>query len=241
MNEHLDFAAFQEILIVLGAVSIVIPVFHRFNASPVLGFLLIGMVLGPTGVGALIRSAPGLEWVVITDRERIGVVAEFGIVFLMFMIGLELSFERLKLMRRLVFGLGPLQVIACAAAIAGFAMLLGQTALDAIVIGLALAMSSTAVIVQVLSDEKRMNTSVGRTSFSILLFQDIAVVPVLFAVGVIAAASGSNSEPGLLSFTLALGQAAIAVVLVIAAGRLMLRPLFRSVARSGSPELFLAA
>src|SRR5688572_24651427 len=113
MNEHLNFAAFQEVLIVLGAVSIVIPVFHRFNASPVLGFLLIGMVLGPTGVGALIRSTPGLEWVVITDRERIGVVAEFGIVFLMFMIGLELSFERLNLMRRLVFGLGPLQLIAC--------------------------------------------------------------------------------------------------------------------------------
>jgi CPA2 family monovalent cation:H+ antiporter-2 len=241
MNEHLDFAAFQEILIVLGAVSIVIPVFHRFNASPVLGFLLIGMVLGPTGLGGLIRSVPGFEWVVITDRERIGAVAESGIVFLMFMIGLELSFERFKLMRRLVFGLGPLQLILCAGAIAGCALLLGQTPLDAIVIGLALAMSSTAVIVQVLSDEKRMNTSVGRTSFAMLLFQDIAVVPVLFAIGVIAGASRSNTEPGLLGFALALAQAAVAVILVIAAGRLLLRPLFRSVARSGSPELFLAA
>jgi monovalent cation:H+ antiporter-2, CPA2 family len=241
MNEHLDFATFQEILIVLGAVSIVIPVFHRFKASPILGFLLIGMVLGPTGLGGLIRSVPGLEWVVITDRERIGAVAEFGIIFLMFMIGLELSFERLALMRRLVFGLGPLQLVLCAAAIAGCALLLGQTPLDAIVIGLALALSSTAVIIQVLSDEKRMNTSVGRASFAILLFQDIAVVPILFAVGVIAAARGASAETGLFGFALALGQAAIAVALVIAAGRLMLRPLFRSVARSGSPELFLAA
>ena len=241
MPEHIDLAAFQEILIVLGAVSIVIPVFHRIKASPVLGFLLIGMVLGPTGLGALIRSVPGLDWVVITDRERIGVVAEFGIVFLMFMIGLELSFERLSLMRRLVFGLGPLQLLLCAGAIAGVAVLLGQTPLDALVIGLALAMSSTAVIIQVLSEQKRMNSSVGRTSFAILLFQDMAVVPVLFAVGVLAGASGPNAEQGLAGFALALGQAAVAVVIVIAAGRLLLRPLFRPVARSGSPELFLAA
>ncbi|MET0547503.1 MAG: cation:proton antiporter [Caulobacterales bacterium] len=241
MAEHIDLAAFQEILIILGAVSIVIPIFHRIRVSPVLGFLLIGMVLGPTGLGALIRSVPGLDWVVITDRERIGVVAEFGIVFLMFMIGLELSFERLRLMRRLVFGLGPLQLAACAGAIAIVVMFLGQTPLDAIVIGLALAMSSTAVIVQVLSEEKRMNSAVGRTSFAVLLFQDIAVVPVLFAVGVLAGAKGPDTGQGIAGFALALGQAAVAIVIVIAAGRLLLRPLFRPVARAGSPELFLAA
>lgn len=241
MPEHIDLAAFQEILIVLGAVSIVIPIFHRIKISPVLGFLLIGMVLGPTGIGAFIRAVPGLDWIVISDRERIGVVAEFGIVFLMFMIGLELSFERLRMMRRLVFGLGPLQLALCSGAIAGLVALLGETPLDAMVIGLALAMSSTAVIIQVLSEEKRMNSSVGRTSFAILLFQDIAVVPVLFAVGVLAGASGPNVEQGLGGFAVALGQAAVAVVIVIAAGRLLLRPLFRPVARSGSPELFLAA
>ncbi|MGE0185907.1 MAG: cation:proton antiporter [Hyphomonadaceae bacterium] len=241
MPEHIDFAAFQEILIILGAVSIVIPVFHRIKVSPVLGFLLIGMMLGPAGLGALIRSVPGLEWIVITDRERVGVVAEFGIVLLMFMIGLELSLERLRIMRRLVFGLGPLQLVLCAGVIAGVSVALGQTPLDAIVIGLALAMSSTAVIIQVLSEEKRMSSSVGRTSFAVLLFQDIAVVPVLFAVGVLAGSSGPSAEQGLGGFALALGQAAIAVVAVIAAGRLLLRPLFRSVARSGSPELFLAA
>lgn len=241
MVEHIDFNVFQEILIVLGAVSIVIPIFHRLKVSPVLGFLLIGMVLGPTGLGALVRSIPGLDWLVITDRESIGTVAEFGIVFLMFMIGLELSFERLSMMRRLVFGLGPLQLLLCAAGIAAVAAWLGQGRVDSVVIGLALAMSSTAVIIQVLSEEKRMNTTVGRTSFAILLFQDIAVVPVLFAVGVLAGALGPGVDQGLRGFVVAMGQAAIAVAVVIAAGRLLLRPLFRPVARTNSPELFMAA
>ncbi|MBI1188387.1 MAG: potassium transporter TrkA [Alphaproteobacteria bacterium] len=242
MNAHpVDFGFVQEILIVLGAVSIVIPIFHRLKLSPVLGFLLIGMILGPTLLGALIRTIPGLDWVVITDRERIGVVAEFGVIFLMFMIGLELSFERLSTMRRLVFGLGPLQMLLCAAAIAAAAGFLGQPRLDAIVIGLALAMSSTAVILQVLADERRMNSSVGRTSFSILLFQDIAVVPVLFAVSVMVSAEAGEASPSLLGFVFSLGQATIAVGLVIIIGRIALRPLFRSVARTNSQELIMAA
>lgn len=242
MSPHpIDFGFVQEILIVLGAVTIVIPLFHRLRLSPVLGFLLIGMVLGPTLLGALLRAIPGLDWIVIADRERIGVVAEFGVIFLMFMIGLELSFERLSTMRRLVFGLGPLQLLLCAAAIAAAAGFLGQPRLDAIVIGLALAMSSTAVILQVLSDEKRMNSSVGRTSFSILLFQDIAVVPVLFAVSVMARAEAGQATPSLASFALSLAQATIAVGLVIVVGRIALRPLFRSVARTNSQELIMAA
>ncbi|MEJ0061398.1 MAG: cation:proton antiporter [Terricaulis sp.] len=238
MGEHLNLIVFQEILIVLGAVSIVIPLFHRLKVSPVLGFLLIGMVLGPTAIGAVIREIPGLDWVVLSDAERIGTIAEFGVVFLMFMIGLELSFERLMLMRRLVFGLAPLQTILCAIAIAGVALLLNQSIDDAIVIGLALALSSTAVIIQVLSEENRLTTTVGRTSFAILLFQDIAVVPILFAVAIM---GGANEGEGLGAFALALGQAALAVIVIIAAGRLLLRPLFRSVARTNSPELFMAA
>lgn len=239
-EHHLDFSLFQEILIVLAAVSIVIPLFHRMKASPVLGFLLIGMVLGPNAIGALIRSIPGLEWIVLSDREQLGTLAEFGVIFLMFMIGLELSFERLLLMRRLVFGLGPMQVLACAAAVAGVTMLLGVERNAAIAIGLALALSSTAVVIQVLSDERRINTTTGRTAFAVLLFQDIAVVPILFAVTILGgAAAGGGGALG--SFGVALGQAALAVAAVIAAGRLLLRPLFRSVARTGSPEVFMAA
>ncbi|MBL8548746.1 MAG: cation:proton antiporter [Hyphomonadaceae bacterium] len=237
MPHPIDSAALQEILIVLGAVVIVIPLFHRLKFSPVLGFLLIGMVLGPTGLGALIRMIPGLDWVVITDRERIGIVAEFGVILLLFMIGLELSFERLMTMRKLVFGLGPLQVVLSAAAIATAAILLGESNTAAIVIGLALALSSTAVIVQVLSEENRLMSTTGRTTFAVLIFQDIAVVPILFGVAMLA----GQAAGGLGGFALALGQAAIAVGLVIAAGRLVLRPLFRTVARSRSPELFMAA
>ena len=98
------------------------------------------------------------------------------------MIGLELSFERLWVMRRLVFGLGCLQVVLCAAVLAGAAVAARAGPISAVVIGLALAMSSTAVVIQVLSEEKRLNTATGRTSFAILLFQDLAVVPVLFVL-----------------------------------------------------------
>ena len=156
----------------------------------------------------------------------------------MFMIGLELSFERLWLMRRLVFGLGTLQVALCAAAIAGIAMLSGQPPTTAAVIGLALAMSSTAVVIQVLSEEKRLNTAIGRTSFAILLFQDLAVVPVLFALGALAPDAQTASVTG---FGLALGHAVLAVAIIVVVGRLVLRPLFRSVARTRSSELFVAA
>src|SRR5262245_31832675 len=126
MAENVDLALFLEILIVLAAVSVVIPIFHKVRASPVLGFLLIGMALGPSGLGGLLSEAIRVEWLTLEDREGISAVAQFGIVLVFFMIGLEMSFERLNLLRRLVFGLGPLQVVLSAAAIAGAAMLMGQ-------------------------------------------------------------------------------------------------------------------
>jgi CPA2 family monovalent cation:H+ antiporter-2 len=110
-------------------------------------------------------------------------IARLGVVLLLFMIGLELSFERLVVMRRLVFGLGSLQMFFCGGGVAVATMLLGYSWASAAVVGLALAMSSTTVVIQVLSEQKRLNTTTGRTSFAILLFQDLAVVPVLFALG----------------------------------------------------------
>jgi len=240
MAGHVDFVVLQQVLIVLGAVSLVIPVFHRLRLSPVFGFILIGMILGPSAAGALVGQIPGLDWIALSDRTRIATVAEFGVVFVMFMIGLELSFERLLLMRRLVFGLGPLQVVLAAAAIAFTAMLLGQARDAAVVIGLALALSSTAICVQILSEEKRLTTHTGRSSFAILLFQDIAVIPILFAVSIMGSATGVGGHT-MLAFAMSLGQAALAVVAIIAVGRVLLRPLFRSVARTKSPELFMAA
>lgn len=238
MGQHVDLLLFKEILIVLGAVSVVIPLFHRLRISPVLGFMLIGILLGPGVVGAWLREVPGMQWASLSDSARIETIAEFGVVFLMFMIGLELSFERLLLVRRLVFGLGPLQTLGCGALIALATLVLGQSTNDAIVIGLAFALSSTAIIIQVLADEKRLSTNMGRTSFAILLFQDIAVVPILFAVAMM---GNAGDQANLQTFIIALGQAALAVAVLIGMGRLLLRPLFRSVVRTQSPEVFMAA
>jgi CPA2 family monovalent cation:H+ antiporter-2 len=242
MEAPLDFASYKAALIVLAAAGVVIPLFHRLKVSPVLGFMLVGIVVGPFGLGTLAMSYPWLgPWlgiVTIGDPGEIHEIANLGVVLLMFMIGLELSVERLWLMRRLVFGLGALQTAACAAALTGVAMLLGAPPIRATVIGLALAMSSTAIVLQVLAEEKRLGTPAGRASFAILLFQDLAVVPVLFVLAALDPESGAGSLAG---FGYAIAQALVAVAGIVALGRLVLRPLFRSVARTKSEELFVAA
>ena len=139
----LDLSLYKAALIVLGAAAVVIPLFHRLRVSSVLGFTLVGIVVGPFGLASLIPSLPWLSAVNISDRETIEPIAHLGVVLLLFMIGLELSFERLVLMRRLVFGLGALQVLFCAGGLAGAAMLLDYNWTSATVIGLTLAMSST--------------------------------------------------------------------------------------------------
>jgi monovalent cation:H+ antiporter-2, CPA2 family len=172
----LDISSYKQALIVLGAAGIVIPLFHRLHVSSVIGFMLVGVIVGPFGLASLTPHLPWLSAITISAPASIEPIAHLGVVLLLFMIGLELSFERLWVMRRLVFGLGCLQVVLCAAVLAGAAILLGHSRVSAGVIGLALAMSSTAVVIQVLSEEKRLNTATGRTSFAILLFQDLAVV-----------------------------------------------------------------
>jgi monovalent cation:H+ antiporter-2, CPA2 family len=230
-----DTSLYKEALVVLGAAGVVIPLFHRLRISPVLGFMLVGVVVGPFGLASI---APWVGMITISDVESIRPIADLGVALLLFMIGLELSFERLWLMRRLVFGLGSLQVALCSAALLATAIWLGQNWASALVISLALAMSSTAVVIQVLSEEKRLNTATGRTCFAILLFQDLAVVPVLFAVGALDPAHQGGGAAGL---GLAIGEAALAVAVIVGLGRLVLRPLFRSVARTRSAELFIAA
>src|SRR3954452_19590247 len=233
-----DTSFYKQALIVLGAAGVVIPLFHRLRLSPGLGFRLVGIVVGPFGLASLIPRLPWLSAVTISPPASIEPIADLGIVLLLFMIGLELSFERLWVMRRLVFGLGSLQVVLCAAVLAGVAILLRQNRISAGVVGLAFAMSSTAVVIQVLSDEKRLNTATGRTSFAILLFQDLAVVPILLVLGTFAPTTHVSSVA---AFGVAVGQALLAVAAIVALGRLVLRPLFRSVARTRSAELFVAA
>jgi CPA2 family monovalent cation:H+ antiporter-2 len=239
MEPHaLDISLYKNALVVLGAAGVVIPLFHRLRVSSVLGFMLVGIVVGPFGIASLAPHLPWLSAITITAPGSIEPIADLGVVLLLFMIGLELSFERLWLMRRVVFGLGGLQVVLCASVLAAAAVALGYSWNGAVVIGLALAMSSTAVAIQVLAEEKRLNTATGRTAFAVLLFQDLAVVPVLFAVGALGSTPHTASA---VDVGLAIGQALLAVVAIVALGRLVLRPLFRSVARTRSAELFVAA
>src|SRR5512145_3002574 len=178
--------AYSDALVVLGTAGIVVPLVRRFGLSPVLGYLGAGAILGPMGLGMFMPYAPWLYWITVVDPKNVSAFAELGIVFLMFLIGLELSFQRLVTMRRLVFGLGGLQVALSTAAIAGIVAAAGRPGPAAVIIGSCLALSSTAIVVEILSNQRRLSTVAGRTSFSILLAQDVAVVPILLFVAILA-------------------------------------------------------
>ena len=240
MAAPLDPALLRPALIVLGAAAVVIPLFHRFKLSPVLGFILVGLAVGPHGAGRLAFDWPWVGWFTMTDIEAIAPIADLGVVMLMFMIGLEMSLPRLMAMRRFVFVLGPLQMLLSTAALAGLLLLLGQGPTAAVVLGLALALSSTAVVLQVLADRRQMAAPVGRGALGVLLFQDLAAVPILLVVGVLGGA-GAPEDAGMTGMLATAARAAAAVLGILAAGRLLLRPLFRSVARTGSADLFVAA
>jgi monovalent cation:H+ antiporter-2, CPA2 family len=230
--------SYKEVILFLATAGVVVPLFHRLRLSPVLGFLGAGALIGPFGLGRFVADAPWLSWVTIANREEMAHLAEFGVVFLLFMIGIELSWERLWTLRRLVFGLGSLQVVACASALAALGVVAGAEPAAATLVGLALALSSTAIVVPVLAEQRRLNSPTGRASFSVLLFQDLAVAPVLFTIAVL----GARQSGGLgAAFVLALVQASVAIAAIVAVGRLALRPLFGLVAATKSTELFMAA
>ncbi len=228
----------RETLLFLATAGIAVPLFHRLRISPVLGFLIAGVALGPFGLGHIAGRFPPVAVLAITETGRLETIADLGVVFLLFMVGLELSFERLSRLRRLVFGFGALQVGLSAFAIAVPAFLAGLPSPAAIVLGLALALSSTAVTVPVLAERKHLNSAAGRTAFSVLLFQDLAVAPLLFTVSVLS----TPHDAGLgLELLLTLAPAALALGLIVLLGRLVLRPLFHGVAATKSTEFFMAA
>jgi CPA2 family monovalent cation:H+ antiporter-2 len=230
--------AYSDALVVLGTAGIVVPLVRRFGFSPVLGYLAAGAFLGPLGLGSLINAFPFLYWVTVVDAKNVAGIAELGVVFLLFIVGMELSYERLKTMRRLVFGLGSLQVILSAAVIGGIAALAGNSPTVSIILGACLALSSTAIVVEVLSNQGRLATTAGRASFAVLLAQDLAVVPILLFVSIL---GGDTSSAVPTNLALTLLNATLAVAAIAIVGRLFLRPLFRSVASAGSIELFVAA
>lgn len=229
-------STFTDAFVILGAAGLVIPAFATLRLNPVVGFILIGMLVGPQGLGGLTADVAWLQWLTISDPPTVALFGEIGIVLLMFTIGLELSFQRLHAMRKLVFGLGPLQVLISAAAIAvALALVTAANWGQSLIVGLALSLSSTAIVLPILTAEKSLGKGPGRASFAILLFQDLALIPLLLGLSIV---SGGLGTGHLLPFALK-GIAAITGLLL--AGRFLLRPALRRAARTKSPEMFLAA
>src|SRR5262249_28731238 len=190
------------------------------------------------GAGALKQLSPAVSWITVSDQDDVAQIAEFGVVFLLFLIALELSLPRLVTMRRLIFGLGSLQVALSALIIGVFAGLRGLGTAPALIIAIALASSSTAIVIEVLARRHRLSSGTGRASFAVLLFQDLAVVPFIFLVGILGAEKEGSIALGLLQ---ALAQSVIAIAAIVLIGRRVLRPFFRLVASSRNHELFIAA
>jgi len=242
-----EIGPYREALVFLGTAGVIIPLMTRFRVSPVVGFLVAGLLLGPNAIGRFSEAVPLLEWVTIRSQEAVDTLAELGVAFLLFTIGLELSLDRLWTMRRTVFGLGMAQVVVTTAAIALTAFAFGNPIDASLVIGACLALSSTAIVVQLLAEQHRLASVAGRNIFGILLAQDLAVVPILFLIVVFGdAAKSGDAEaltlgPVLQGLGWALLQAITAVSLIVGIGRVILRRLFKSVARTHNRELFMAA
>ena len=222
----LENSVLENVLLLLMATLAVVVALKRLRLPLILAFLLVGMVVGPHALG----------WVEAT--ETTGTLAEFGVVFLLFTLGLEFSLPRLIAMRGEVFTLGGLQVFATTAVAAAVGWALGLALPVAILLGGAVAMSSTAIVLRQLTAQDELNRTHGRLAFGVLLFQDLAVVPFLALAGVLGAPQESYTT---LEIALALGKAAVALLIVLAAGRWLLRPLFHEIASSNAPELFTFA
>jgi len=233
LTTHFDLAPYQAPLLFLVAAGVVVPLFKKLRLSPVLGFLLAGALVGPHGLGRLHAILP-VEIPFLAKTGQIATLAEFGVVFLMFNMGLELSLERLVLLRRYVFGLGAAQAAACGLALMACALLLGQGWAAAATLAIALALSSTAIVMPVLAEKKRLNSYSGRAIFSVLLFQDLLVAPLLLVLSM-------TNEGGAADLLWAFAWALAALALIAGLGRVALRPFFRLVAEANSNDLFIAA
>ncbi|MFW5451486.1 MAG: monovalent cation:proton antiporter-2 (CPA2) family protein [Methylophagaceae bacterium] len=213
-----------DILALLLATVVIVPVFHAIRLGAILGYLTAGAVLGPWGLG------------IITEVDEIRHLGEFGVIFLLFILGIELKPEKLWQMRHLVIGLGLGQLLITAAVIYGISIWFGVNHQTAIIIGFGLALSSTAFCLQLLAERGGISTQMGRRVFSILLMQDIAVVPLLALISVFAGADSSTATE---THNLLYGLGAIVVLLV--AGHYLLNPFLSKVVISQDPEVFIAA
>ena len=214
----------HEVVVLLAAAVIAIPLFKRLGMGAVLGYLIAGVLIGPWLLG------------IISDVDNILHFAEFGVVLLLFVIGLELRPSRLRELRRPIFGLGGAQVAVTGLVLGAAGMALGLPTMTAIVVGLVLSLSSTAFALQILAEKKQLTTHYGRASFAILLFQDLAAIPLLALIPLLSA-NNLDQTWNLLSAI----KAVAIVVVVIAGGRWLLRPFLRLAASATSHEVFIAA
>jgi CPA2 family monovalent cation:H+ antiporter-2 len=227
----------RETLLFLTLAGILIPLLQRFRINQVIGFLIMGAVVGPFGAGSVLKAWPWMSYVTIPRHEGVQVLAELGVIFLMFIIGLDLSLTRVWAMRRWVFGIGTAQVLLSALAIGATAHAFGNTFKVSLVLGLVLSLSSTAVVMQLLTHSGTMATSLGQASFAILMLQDIAVVPLLIVVDLLA----SRNPDGMVSEIASTALRSIGTVaLILIAGRRLVPKLFRVFARQRQPEVFVA-
>lgn len=233
MAAELQTEGISDIVVILGAAGIVIPAFARFRITPIIGFILVGILVGPMGLGGLVGQYPWLEWFSIDNAEDIRPIGEYGIILLLFSIGLELSFRRLWKMRRLVFGVGAAQLFGAGLLIAAGLLLFGYNPTAALGIGIALALSSTALVLPISGTQ----SAVGKSALAMLLFEDLAIVPIIFVLGALAPQAGSDSWEGLIT---ALWQGTLVIVGMLVLGRFLLPRLFGQAARTKSPELFVS-
>jgi CPA2 family monovalent cation:H+ antiporter-2 len=216
----------RDILILLAAAVVMVFLVQRLRISAVLGYLAAGVMIGPHATG------------LISDVKAIHSLAELGVVFLLFSIGLELSFKRLAAMQTEVFGLGTAQVGITGSIVGVGVWLLGASPAAAVVIGCGVALSSTAIVLQLMAERGELSSRVGRTAFSILLLQDMAIVPMLALLPLLGGGTGGETDLGALA--IAGAKAAGVVVALILVGRFLLSPLLRAIAALDTKEIFVA-
>ncbi len=215
--------------IYLSAAVIAVPLSKALGLGSIIGYLAAGIVIGPWGLG------------LVSDVQDILHFAEFGVVLMLFLVGLELEPKRLWSLRRPIFGWGTAQVMLCALGLTLTAIACGYAWKIALVAGLGLALSSTAIALQVMNERNLMSTSSGQSAFAILLFQDVAAIPILALLPILGAAAGTNQALTPIESAQAAGKIIAVIAGIILGGRVLLRPVFRWIARSKTPEIFTAA
>jgi CPA2 family monovalent cation:H+ antiporter-2 len=237
MEEQHALPFLRETLLFLTLAGILIPLLQRWRVNQILGFLAVGVLVGPFGLGLWAAEIPWLTYFTFPRREGVAALAELGVLFLMFMIGLELSAARLWALRRWVFGAGSAQVCLSALALGGVTYLFGNSLEASAVLGLVLALSSTAVAMQLMTEQRTLGTPLGQSVFSILMMQDLFVVPLLILVGILAK---GQTEGVFALASLTLLKSVGVIVLIYLLGRRVIRPLFSAFAGQGRPDVFMA-